>query len=138
MSSHDLIFSNRPSYRISRHAIFWLFWLLFCYIFNWLPTSSRVFEPFYSSWNIEELLQRIDKRGGWYDSLIWQFFDRWYKGFLVAMVSTYIIIYSALPGFFSRKKNKTSTLITLLLIVAVLIYCYISYYTALENAFKRG
>jgi sensor histidine kinase YesM len=104
-----------------------------------LPNSSRVFEPFFSSWNWEELLKRIDKRGGWYDSLIFQFFDRWYKGFLVAIVFTYIIIYVALPGYFSRKKSKISTtLITFLLIVAVLIYDYISIYTNLANGFKRG
>lgn len=139
MGSQHFIFSNRPSYRISRHAIFWLFWLLLCYCTLWLPNSSRVFEPFYSSWNIEELLQRIDKRGGWYASLIPQFFNRWYKGFLVAIVFTYIIIYIALPGYFSPKKNKISTtLITLLLIVTVLIYDYISLYTNFANGFKRG
>ena len=139
MISQQFIFSNHPAYRISRHTIFWLFWLFFCYITYWLPNSSRVFEPFFSSWNVEELLQRIDKRGGWYDSLIPQFFDRWYKGFLVTIVFTYIIIYIALPGYFSPKKNKISTtLITLLLIVAVLIYDYTSLYTNFANAVKRG
>lgn len=139
MSSHDLIFSNRPSYRISRHAIFWLSWLLFCFSTEWLPNTSRVFEPFYSSWNLEELLQRIDKRGGWYASLIPQFFDRWYNWFLGDIFFTYILIYVTLPGYFSQKRNKISiTLITLLSLVAVLIYDYISLQNGLAKFVKNG
>ena len=62
MSSHDLIFSNRPACRISRHLMFWVFWLVFGYSITWLPNNSRVFMPFFSNWNYHELLQRIYKQ----------------------------------------------------------------------------
>ena len=61
------------------------------------------------------------------------------QGFSGSIVFTYIIIYIALPGYFSPKKNKIFiTLITLLLIAAVLIYHYISLYTNFANAVKPG
>jgi hypothetical protein len=138
MGSHDLIFSNRISYRISRHAIFWLCWFLFCYTTFWLPNFSRVFAPFFSSWNMEELLQRIDKNG-WYASFVAQFFYSWYRAFLGDIVFTYAIIYISLPGYFSANKNKTSiTLITFLLVAAYLIYKYISISANYAHAVMRG
>ena len=88
---------------------------------------------------MEELLQRIDKRGGWYSSLVPQFFARYYQDFLSSIAITYTIIYVALPGYFSPKKNKaTTTLITLLIIVAVVVYLYISLYINLTNAVNYG
>src|SRR6476661_7980700 len=93
MSSHDLIFSNRPACRISRHLMFWLFWLVFGYSITWLPNNSRVFMPFFSNWNYDELLQRIYKQdvflhrpkfqfhGGWFNSFYEPFRNLWWKYF---------------------------------------------------------
>ena len=139
MSSHDLIFSNRFSYRISRHAIFWICWFLLVYFTFWLPNFSRIFGPFYSNWNVEELLKRVDKAGGWYASLITQFFKSWYKGFIGGIVFTYLIIYVALPRYFSSKKNTVfAIIITLLLTGIYLGYQYFSIYVNYAGAVKRG
>ena len=138
MSSNDLIFSNRFSYRISRHTIFWLCWLLFCFSTIWFPNYSKVFAPFFSTWNWEELLQRIDKRGGWFASFYIPFFHSWYRGFLGQIAFTYFIIYFTLPGYLSGKKNKTFiTIITLLFIAAFLTYQYISITTNYAGAVER-
>ena len=138
MSSYDLIFSNRPSYLISRHAMFWLCCLLLMYSTFWLPTLSREVAPFFSDWNTKELLQRIEKKG-WYASFVSPFFDRWYTSFLGQMAFAYIIIYVAIPGYLSGKKNKTTTtIITALLIAAFLIYQYFQLYIANIKGFKSG
>src|SRR5262252_1324166 len=104
MTSRALIFSNRFPYRISRHLLYWLCWLLFIYFTFWSPNYHLVFAPFYSDWNVQELLKRVEKFGGWYTVLTRSFFTTWYKGFLAQIVFTYSIIYLALPLYFSRMR----------------------------------
>ncbi|WP_202552036.1 sensor histidine kinase [Ginsengibacter hankyongi] len=128
MSSHDLIFSNRPAYRISRHVMFWVFWLVFGYSITWLPNNSKEFMPFFSNWNYHELLQRIYKQqGGWLNSFYNPFRNYWWKYFLGHIVFTYTILYLVLPGYFSGKMNKIFlTIITLLLLAIYITWHYIT------------
>src|SRR5215470_1925204 len=138
MTSSDLIFSNHVSYRISRHVLFWVCWLLFIYLTYWSPNFHVVFAPFYSDWNLRELLKRVDKWGGWYTVITRSFFRSWYKGFLGQMVFTYGIIYVALPLYFSSKRRFTPIIITLLLLCFYAVFQYLQMHTAYANAFKRG
>jgi hypothetical protein len=140
MSSHDLIFSNRPAYRISRHAMFWSFWLVFGYSITWLPNNSKEFMPFFSNWNWDELLQRIYKqRGGWFNSFYEPFRNYWLKYFLGHIVFTYTILYLVLPGYFSGKKNKIFlTIITLLLLAAYITWHYINTSINFADMVKQG
>ena len=140
MSSHDLIFSNRPACRISRHVMFWVFWLVFGYSITWLPNNSKEFMPFFSNWNYDELLQRIYKQqGGWFNSFYEPFRNLWWKYFLSHIVFTYTIIYLVLPGYFSGKKNKIFlTIITLLLLAAYITWHYITTSINFADAVKQG
>ena len=139
MSSHDLIFSHRFSYRISRHIVFWITWLLLVYFAHWLPNFSRVYAPFFSNWNTEELMQRVAERGGWYASLITPFLNAWYKGFLGQIALTNFILFITLPGYLSGKKSKAyTTLATLLFIAAFLFYSYLQLYSNYADAVERG
>ncbi len=139
MSSHDLIFSNRFSYRVSRHLLFWLVCVLISYVSSWLPNYSVVIGPFYSDWNVEELLKRVDKNGGWVASLTVQFFNSWYKVLLGQIVFTYFILFFTVPGYLSEKKNKTFvTIITLIFMAIHFIYQYSLFYSQYAGAVRRG
>ena len=114
-------------------------WLIVSYVTVWLPNYSRVFGPFFSSWNAEELLQRIEKAGGWYASLVPQFLKSWHRGFLGQIVFTYSIMYISLPGYFSPNKNKLPiTLITLSLIGLFFLYSFNSLHTNYTIAVQSG
>src|SRR4051812_5887080 len=43
MSTYSLIFSNNRSYRLTRHSLFWLGWILYYTIFSMLQMRSYAF-----------------------------------------------------------------------------------------------
>ena len=139
MNSHDLIFSNRPSHRFSRHLLFWVVWFVIHYFTIWLPNYSQVFAPFYANWNVQQLLQRIDKAGGWYESAFGPVVRSLYKGFLLYVAFTYLILYITLPGYLAAKKNKILVTFTALFFLLVFFGSqYLFMYSNYARAFHQG
>ena len=100
---------------------------------------SRTISPFFSDGNLQELLARVHRQGGWYESLVTPFLTLWYKAFLGQMAFVYFILYFTLPGYTSEKRNKFSvTLITLSFILIFLSYQYWAYYTSYQYGTKTG
>lgn len=95
--------------------------------------------PFFSNLNWEELIQRIDKKGGWFACFYNPFKNYWYKIFLGHVAFTYLILYISLPGFISAKKNKIFiVLITFIIIAVYLVLAYINAYSNYADAVKDG
>ncbi len=101
MNIHSLIFSNKQSYRISRHAIFWLLWILYYAVMT-------------------TIIMRND----------WGVFKRFFESFTVVALSTpldmcfcYFIIYFLFPKFL-YKGRYTGMLLLWLLASIIFIFLF--------------
>ncbi len=103
MKIKSLIFSNKLSYRIQRHLLFWLLWLVFLFA-NW--------NGVWHADNIRELVQ--------HDLLA--AFER----ILPQMLFCYFVIYFIIPIFFLSKRLGWAIV---LLIISFLAFYYFQYLT---------
>ena len=116
MSSQQFIFSNRSSYRISRHAIFWVSWWLYFITTFLLPTFH------FPGWAIFKV-PMVEKFG-------WLFFEK--RIFIISSlipvilpqaIYTYIILYFLLPRFFFKPKN---ILVSSVVLAGMITFTYIA------------
>jgi sensor histidine kinase YesM len=80
--AYDFIFSNRLSHRLSRHIIFWLVFLIYFYLVNFLPTKPEDLSDPKSYINAFQLMIYIP----------------------VSVISVYTAIYFLLPRYILREK----------------------------------
>ena len=128
MTRHDLIFSNQPKHRISRHALFWLSWFVF------FLSTVHIPAHLFPNWNIEYNKVFIEKKGGMFHHLLmitWQ--QSWYLFCHIAF--TYTLIYFILPRYFTDKKKwiQTTAIFFLLFISLQALNYFILYQLQMHN-----
>lgn len=113
MKVHDLIFSDKPGYRIQRHLLFWgiRFFLIFLFsygvsFFNFLITGEGGFLN-----NVKECYQVGSMR------------------LFVDMAYCYTIVYWLLPNFLFKEKYRAfGTLLVILTLLGFVINCSVAVY----------
>jgi Histidine kinase len=105
MTVNPLVFSNNPRYRIARHSLFWLLWILYYSIFGTLYWQDKysLTKSFFSSLVEVVLSTPLD------------------------MVFCYAIIYYLLPTYLYRGRYIKMTLLWILLSLFYIL-AYRSYY----------
>ena len=145
MNSYDLIFSNQPRYRVSRHVLFWLCWFIFFQLAYHYP--SQVFPQ----WDIKATMDFARKRfgvdyvtlRGGFIKMIWEITYRQSSILLCHIVFTYSVLYFILPRYLSKSKKWVSTTGLLLLILAACLamhyfFVYLTSIDAINSHLKRG
>jgi sensor histidine kinase YesM len=132
MTSHDLIFSNQPKYRISRHALFWISWFVFTLLTVHLPAHL------FPNWQMEYNKAFIEKKGGMFNhiqSMTWN----QSKFFLCDVAFTYSLIYFILPMYYARKRKWISTTAILILVFIAFqgLHYFFLYQMQMQNVRQR-
>jgi Histidine kinase len=117
MTVNPLVFSNNPRYRIARHSLFWLLWILYYAVFGTLYWASKypLSNSFFSCLVEVALSTPLD------------------------MVFCYAIIYYLLPKYLYRGRYIKMTLLWILLsLLYILAYRSYNYYIVpyIRHAFR--
>lgn len=103
MRSYSIAFSNNASYRIGRHAIFWLVWFLFFVVtYSYQPGNKIIGYPMFLAYTSVKMLVYIP----------------------VHMLFCYILIYLILPYYFLKNKYASGILLLILSLFATVCVSY--------------
>ncbi len=96
VKTYDLIFSNRPAHRISRHLLFWIAWWIFFEFTYFLPTY------WYPGWNTQNIPAPVQQSG------YFVFYKIILLNTLLAIIMhvffTYMLIYFLMPRYLVNGK----------------------------------